>query len=100
MLTPDIVVNVRFYTTEENGRKSPTNANFFGTIFVLEGKKHDCRLLLDNIGSISPGEYKNDVPIKFLCPEPVLTKLRSESKFYLWDMRNIAEGEVDKVCVE
>ena len=94
MLSSDVVVSIYFYKTEDGGRKLPTNPNQFPCIFSVNDKKHDCRLLLNEIGSISPGEYKTNVPIKFLCPELVLPKLTIGSKFYLWDMRNIAEGEV------
>jgi hypothetical protein len=94
MLHPDIISNIKFYTTEENGRKSPTNHHQFGCIFFVDNKMHDCRLLLDEIGSITPGEYKKNVPIKFLSPELILPILKKGLKFYLWDMRNIAEGEI------
>lgn len=97
MLIPDIYVNVSFYSTENNGRKSETNSNMFGSIFVINQSKHDCRLLLDEIGAIFPGEEKNKVPIKFLCPDLVIPKLSIGLKFYLWDMRNIAEGIVIKI---
>ncbi len=63
MLVPDILADIHFYTTEENGRKSPTSSNYFGCIFVLSDKKHDCRLLLEKIGAFSPGESKENVPI-------------------------------------
>lgn len=54
-------------------------------------------MILNEIGSISPGEHKQHVPIKFLCPELVLPKLKEGTKFYLWDMRNIAEGVVEEI---
>ncbi len=100
MLTPDIYVSVNFFPTEENGRKSPTDSHMFGAIFMINESKHDCRLLLDKIGPISPGEKKERVPIKFLCPNLIMPKLKVGSKFYLWDMRNIAEGEVEETFVE
>lgn len=97
MIIPDIKVNVQFYKTEENGRKSPTAAEYFGCIFVIGSDKHDCRLLLQAIGPIAPGDYKKNVPIKFLYTELVMPKLKIGTKFYLWDMRNIAEGEVTQI---
>lgn len=97
MLTPEIYVNITFYPTDKGGRKLPTGSHFLGTIFVINESKHECRLLLEEVGPISPGESKNEVPIKFLCPDLVLSKLRVGTKFYLWDMRNIAEGEVVKI---
>lgn len=94
MLHPEIIADIRFYKPEDNGRKTPTASTFFSCIFVINEDKHDCRLLLEKIGPISPGESKSNVPIKFLCPELVLPKIKKGSKFYLWEMRNIAEGIV------
>jgi hypothetical protein len=100
MLVPDIFVKVNFYSTGEGGRKLPTDSKMFGSIFTINDSKHDCRLLLENIGAIKPGETKSGVPIKFLCPELVIPKLKKGVKFYLWDMRNIAEGEVEQVLIK
>jgi hypothetical protein len=99
MIHSDIIANIKFYKTEDGGRKTPTAPTFFGCIFVIGNKKHDCRLLLDKIGSIAPGDNKSNVPIKFLCPELALLNLKHGDKFYLWDMRNIAEGEVKKIVI-
>ena len=52
MLIPDVYVAVNFYSTENNGRKLPTDPRFFGSIFVIGNAKHDCRLLLSEIGAI------------------------------------------------
>lgn len=100
MLTPDIYVTANFYLTDRNGRKLPTDAHCFRTIFVIGESKHDCRLHLDEIGSIFPGDNKKRVPIKFLFPDLVIPKIAKGTKFYLWDMRNIAEGEVEEIIAQ
>ena len=100
MLIPDIYASIDFSSTEKNGRKLPTDSHMFGTIFVINQSKHDCRLLLDKIGAILPGEKKMRVPIKFLCPDIVMLKLKIGSRFYLWDMRNIAEGKVEEIVAK
>ena len=82
MLHPDIVVNLKFLTTEEGGRKTPTPPNFFSCIFDIHGKSHDARMLLENVGAIHPGEDKESVPVKFLCADLVMPKLHDEIKFY------------------
>ena len=97
MLIPDIIVDLKFYKTEETGRKTPTSSTFFGCIFSINNDKHDCRLLLHEVGQIWPGESKADVPIKFLCPELVLPKLQKGSRFYLWEGKNIAEGKIKEI---
>jgi hypothetical protein len=97
MLNPDVIVDISFYKTENGGRKGPTPPNFFACIFVIDGQNHDCRLLLENVGSVYPGEGKSNVPIKFWCPELVLPKIDINKKFLLRDGQVIAEGKVIKI---
>jgi hypothetical protein len=89
----DIIAKVRFFTEEEGGRKSPTLENFFGCPMVIREKKYDCRLLLSNIGPISPGD-EVVVPIKFLDYKTVSAILKENDNFELWEMGIIAEGKV------
>ena len=96
MIKPEIIAEVYFYPTEEGGRQGPTPDTFFGCIFVYKEKNYDCRLLLNDIGSIHPGQ-KVIVPIVFLFSD-VLKLLKEGAKFYLWDMGNKAEGKVLKIC--
>jgi hypothetical protein len=77
--------------------KGPTPSGFFSCIFVINDKNHDCRLLLEEVGSILPGNFKKSVPIKFLCPELVLPKLQNGAKFYLRDGKIVAEGKVNEM---
>ena len=97
MILPDIIADINFYTPENDGRQTPTASNYFACIFVFEDKKHDCRLLLNNTGPITPGENKKNIPIKLLDSDFVLPKLQVGGRFYLWDMRNIAEGVIIEI---
>lgn len=92
----DIIAKVRFFTTEEGGRKGPTPESFFGCPMIIKGAKYDCRLLLDEIGPIKPGGEAT-VPIIFLDSETVLAFLKNDDNFELWEMRTIAEGKVINV---
>ena len=96
MIEPDIMAEVYFYPTEQGGRKGPTPDTFFGCIFVYKNKNYDCRLLLDGIGSIYPGQ-RVIVPIVFLYSD-ILKLLKEGDTFYLWDGGNKAEGKVLKIC--
>jgi hypothetical protein len=97
MLIIDILVDVKFYEVNFDGRKTPTPNDFSGCLFLSDGEKHDCRLLLKKIGAICPGDFKKNVPIKFLCPELVMPKLFEGKNFYLWELRNIGEGQIVKI---
>jgi len=65
MVSADITAHVWFYPTAHGGRHGSTPNDKFGCLFELEGDYFDCRLLLTEIGALSPGQHA-EVPIKFL----------------------------------
>jgi hypothetical protein len=95
-LTPDIIGDIRFFETDEGGRREPTASDRFGCPFRFEGELFDCVLLLDGIGPIYPGQ-RIKVPIKFLSPHLIKDMLAPGLDFQLWDMRVIAEGRIIEV---
>lgn len=97
VIEPDIFVSLKFYSQDKGGRKIPTPANFFSCIFVIDHGNHDARLLLETIGSINPGDEKENVPVKFLCADLVIPKIKSGDKFYIRDGGVVAEGIVQKI---
>ena len=96
MLNADILINVKFYD-EKSGRKSPTPPNFFACLLEVDGKKYDARLILEKTGFIKPGEFKTEIPVKFLNSKLAMPSLRVGKKIYLWELGNIAEGIVTKI---
>lgn len=94
MIKPDIIADLYFYSTEEKGRAMPTPPNRFSCIFTINGCNYDIRLLLNEIGSIFPGQNIKNVPIKFLCPELIVSKLNVGDKFFLREIKIIAEGTI------
>lgn len=95
-MSPEILARVTFLRTEEGGRKGPTPSNFFGCPFLMDEQMNDCRLVLTDVGAISPGQTV-EVPIAFLVPKLVVDRLKVGRKFKLWEMGIIAEGEILKV---
>lgn len=93
MLNPDIVAKVKFYSAENGGKENSISMKVFPCIFVFEDKNYECRLLLDQVGTVSPGDIK-EIPIVFLCPENVIPLLKKGCAFYLRDGAIIASGEV------
>jgi hypothetical protein len=93
---PDIIASVRFYATERGGRKEPTPPGIFRCPLEFEGKKFDCGLHLEKIGSIAPGTDAT-VPISLLFPALIKPRLKVGSRFTLWEMRTIAEGVVEQI---
>ena len=98
-MQPEILARVTFYETRAGGRTSPTPHEFFGCIFKMDEKMNDCRLLLQDIGSVEPGQTV-DVPIKFLSPDLLGGRLVVGKKFQLWDGGIVALGEILKVFNE
>jgi hypothetical protein len=96
MLSYDVLIDVKFFSTDKGGRKSPTPEKFFSCPLEIDGVKYDCRLFLGEIGSISPGQSKLGVPVKFLDSNVVL-KLSVGMKFYLWEIGYIAEGVISAI---
>lgn len=93
---PDIMAEIRFYTTKEGAENPPHPPRIFKFPLDYEGEKFDCGLHLDTSGPVALGETVK-VPITLLCPELIKPRLKAGSRFTLWDGRTIAEGEVINV---
>lgn len=93
MIKPNIIAKIYLYPTDEGGRENSTPSNYIGFPFEFEGSYYDCRLLLDDVGSISPGETA-EVPIIFLYSELIVHKLKIGSKFRLWERGFKGDGVV------
>jgi hypothetical protein len=92
--TFDIRAEVHLFPTGGGGRKGTTPPRRFGCPAEIEGEFFDCWLLLDEVGSLSPGST-TVVPIKFLRPDFVLPLLKVGSQFKLMEgHRNIATAKV------
>lgn len=99
MIKPDIIAKIYFYTTEEGGREGATPSNYIGFPFEYKEKYYDCRLLLDDIGSIYPGDTVT-VPIIFLYTENIVPQLHVGAKFRLWEGGFKAEGKVLEITTK
>lgn len=95
-LIPDLIARIHLFPTLEGGRQGPTPSDKFGCPLEFNGEYFDCLLLLGETGSLWPGQ-EAVVPIKFLNPDLVKHLLKQGDKFYLWEGKRIAEGEVEKL---
>ncbi len=94
-MTPDIIAMITLYETEKGGRSGPTPPDQFGCLVEIDGQHFDCRLILDGVGSLRPGQTAI-VPIMFLHPELPLPLLRISRDFRLWDGKVVGNGEVQE----
>jgi hypothetical protein len=93
---PDIIASVRFYSTEDGGRRTATPPNRFKCPLEFEGEKFDCALHLESSGPLEPAATAT-VPITLLYPALVKPRLTVGSRFTLWERRSIAEGIVERI---
>jgi len=95
-MTPDIIAKITLYQMESGGRGGPTPSDQFGCLVEVNGEYFDCRIVLDRVGALSPGQTAA-VPIRFLRPDLVLPLLETCRNFRLWDRRVIGHGEVEQI---
>jgi hypothetical protein len=98
-LTPDVVATLRLVPSDKGGRHSPIMASGFGCLFEHDGNVNDCRLLLEGTGDVWPGQQLT-VPIKFLRPDLVRSRLRVGDSFRLFEGKVIAHGVIDEIVPE
>jgi hypothetical protein len=100
-MEPEAIIEVRFKTTNEGGRKNGVGAplgqksvvDWYGCAFVVDGDFHDCRLLLE--GRFLDLGTTYEVPVTFLRPDLVLPKLPVGKEFLLCEgARELARGKV------
>jgi len=98
--SPQAIIEVRFRTAEEGGRKSaiyPTpQKNFYACPMGLEGEYFDCRVYLEDEVKLEPGgTYR--LRVRFLDPTLVLPRLRPGKEITLREGKIVAEGKVLQV---
>ena len=91
-MEPDAIIRVRFKTPEENGRKSAIKASYYSCPMLIDGEYFDCRLLL--AGREVELGLSYEIPVQFLRPDLVLSKLTKGKSFVLWEGKDVASGDV------
>lgn len=94
----DILAKVKFYSIEQDGRKTSIATNIYPCpMFIEEAQTgNDCRLLLNGLTPVASGD-EIIVSIVFLSPELALPHLKRGTRFKLWEGGFKAEGEVLKI---
>jgi len=100
-LMPEVLIRVRFYLTEEGGRKHEIDTTYgeYHATLCIDGEYFDCRSWGNEPQVYKLGEWYN-ILIKFLSPELALPHFINGKLFTLWEGKTIAEGFVDKVLME
>lgn len=95
-MKPDALIQVRFLTSAEGGRKSDLFFSRYGCPLLIEGNEEngfDCRFMLEADTHLELG-ISHEIKIKFLNPDLALANLQEGAAISLWEGRTIATGQV------
>ena len=98
-MSPQILARIEFYETSRGGRGTPLIGPWYGPLLELVGDPiyHECRVLLDGVGPVSPGQTVV-APITLWRPDLVISKLCIGETFFLTEgKRRIARGELVEI---
>ena len=89
---PDAIIEVRFKTYSEGGRKTPITGSVYNCPLFVKDTGFDCRIALNE----SPIELgvTYELPVWFLNKELVLPHIWPGVAIYLWEGKEIAKGTV------
>lgn len=97
VLQPHAIIDVRFRTTAEGGRKGPIRGDLYKEYrcpFSVDGQYFDCLVLTEK--QIALGEWYT-LPVIFLFPELVMPMLTVGKSFKLWEGKDVADGTVKEL---
>ncbi len=89
----DVLADIHLFAAKEGGRYSATPPQFLACQFEFESQSFDCRLLLEEVGSLQPGSTAR-IPIRFLHPALIKPIVNVGDVFGLRDYRRIGEGRI------
>lgn len=94
-MTADAIIEVRFKTSSEGGRRKPIAGEIYSCPLFVDGQGFDCRISL-HCQVIEPGKiYK--LPVRFLSKELVMHHLKAGTPISLWEGKEIAEGKIQTI---
>ncbi len=90
----DCIIEVRFLTTAEGGRKTALNSLEYRIAIVLGEKAFEARVYPTEANlPIKPGESLI-APVRFLSPELVRPLLRKGQKIDIYEGKVVARGHI------
>ena len=93
-MQPDAIIKVLFKTAAEGGRQGNVVIadKPYACVMFVDGEAFDCRFLVTD-QTLQLGETY-ELPVKFLNPDLVLSKLSPGKPVRLWEGKDIATGEI------
>jgi len=96
---PDILATIEFLPTEHGGRQTPVFGKQYRSPMLIRGEYFDCSLDIENMGTISLGERKDNVPVTFLRGDNLAGRIRVGDVFALKELGFVAIGYVTQVFI-
>ena len=90
---PDALIELRLFPSDAGGRAGPTSDGWWGCSLSIDGDLFDGRVDLSEMEPLQPGESRV-VPVKFLSPDLVRTRITEGQELRLWEGRLIGEATV------
>jgi hypothetical protein len=96
---PDAIIEVRFLTTAEGGKKKTPVAGFgYRATFQIDNEYNDGGFLW--AGPPIEAGVSYEVPVFFLRPDLVFPKLMEGKQLTLWEGKLVATGKIIRVLAE
>lgn len=96
---PDILATIEFLKAEHGGRQTPIFGKLYQCPMLIKGEYFDCMLDIEGMGTIHPGERKDNVPIKFLRGDYLVGRIGVGDVFALKELKFVAMGHVTQVFI-
>ena len=94
-MKPDIIVQIRFKTEEEGGRKLPLKKGIYSCPMIIDHESFDCRVLIkDNLVKL---DQIYELQVNFLNYDLVAKTISIGKRIFLWEGKKIAEGIIKKI---
>lgn len=92
----DAIIEVRFKTPSEGGRKTPITGNMYSCPLLIDGEGFDCRIWLGN-KKIELGKIY-DLEVSFLFRSLAKPHLNIGREISLWEGKEIANGKIKGIA--
>jgi len=100
LIKPDILATIHLYNTNEGGRKTPIINGYSCPVYFEKSYKasgYICKIYLQNLTNIHPGEVSNNVQVKFLNWDTVKHLITNNTRLYFREMQFVGELIVEKI---
>lgn len=93
----DVIIQVKFLTTDEGGRETAIRSRNYGCPVIFDDQGFDCRFAMNKEEVYKLG-CSYEIPIRFLNYNAVQPHLELGKKITLWEGKTIATGTITQIA--